>query len=337
MQSSRRYAVIVAAILALPVSAQAQSPDSAAAAETLFKAARELVDAGKWAEGCPKFDAALALHASASTQINIARCHEHEGRTATAWAAYKRALVLNRETLGDERQRALEELAKTALAALEPNLSKLVVRADNAPPGLVVTRDGLRLPAGTLGLSLPVDPGEHRIVAHAPGFIELTRVVSVAPGKLVELNLALARAPRAPPAPATHGSARAERDHVEPEQTEAVPTWAWVSGASGVVLLGAGVFFLVDDLDAIGRLRDNCSESGGQTRCAPGYDYAADNSRKNRDFPLFLAFSLAGSAAVTASVIGIVGAGGRKSAGRTPVPSAWATASAAGLGISGGF
>lgn len=80
---------------ASPARAQRVARDPAAA-EALFKAARALVEKGDYAAGCPKFEASLALNPSASTMLNIALCHEHDGKIASAWEAYNRALTLNR-------------------------------------------------------------------------------------------------------------------------------------------------------------------------------------------------------------------------------------------------
>src|SRR6185312_10516239 len=117
-------AAVLAALVLGSAGAAAQPADDEVAAAALFRAGRELVAAGDYAAGCPKFEASLKLHASASTLLNIARCHEHEGRLATAWLDYQRGLSLNRGTSGAERQRELEEVARAALAALEPRVPK---------------------------------------------------------------------------------------------------------------------------------------------------------------------------------------------------------------------
>src|SRR5690349_333753 len=75
-----------------------------AASEALFRAGRADIEAGNYAAGCPKFEASLALSPSAGTMINIAKCHEHQGKIATAWSDYNEALALNKsETKGAER------------------------------------------------------------------------------------------------------------------------------------------------------------------------------------------------------------------------------------------
>jgi len=281
--------------------ARAQQPArDPAAAEALFKAARALVEKGDYAAGCPKFEASLALNPSASTMLNIARCHEHDGKIASAWEAYSRALTLNRETAGDKRRRGLEELANKGIAALEPRLPKLVVAVKGAPAGLEVTRDGKPLPAAALGEALPADPGPSEIRASAPGHKPETRTVTLEEGKTATVELAL-QAQAATPAAAAGPSKK--------DDGGGVPTWAWISGAVGIGLSGAAVVFLVDDLAAIDALRENCREVPAGTYCNPGYDFAADNARKDRDFGLFVGLGGAGVIAIGAAIIGIATSG----------------------------
>jgi tetratricopeptide (TPR) repeat protein len=323
----------LALLLGAGATARAQDSDAIAAAEALFRDARELIEAGNYAQGCPKFEAALALHASASTQLNIARCRQQEGRIASAWAGYKRALVLNRETRGAERQRELEQIALAGIAELEPTLPRLRIELRERPDGLRIERGGRQLPLASLGESLPADPGTHTIVASAPGYRTLSRSALLEPGKTTTVEIALEPDPSVavspapvvePPAPADSGAAESP-----------VPTWAWVAGGSGLLLVGAGVYFLIDDLNAIARLREHCDESGGRTTCEPGYDYQADNARKNRGFGLFLGLTAAGAIAITSSVIGIASSQQPASSALAPAP--WLTSGGGGLGVAGVF
>ncbi|WP_437722835.1 PEGA domain-containing protein [Sorangium sp. So ce861] len=326
-----------AAVLLCGAAARAQEPArDPVAAEALFKAARALVDKGDYAAGCPKFEASLALNPSASTMINIARCHEREGKLATAWHDYNRALVLNRETAGEQRKRSLEQIAQKEIAALEPRVPKLRIVVEGAPAGVEVQRDGTALPAAALGEPLPIDPGPHEIRASAPGHETETRAITIAEGQTetVELTLRPAAA-----AGAGAGAAAAPAKADEAPGGGGVPTWAWVSGAAGIALVGASVGFLIDDLSAIGALRDNCRDVPGGTYCNPGYDFAADNARKNRDVALFAGLGGAGLVALGVAVYGIVGAGGEKEPGRAQgaVALPWIAPSGAGASISGSF
>jgi hypothetical protein len=291
--------VLAGALYASP--AEAQPGGDPVAAQALFKAALQMVDAGDWAGGCVKFEASLELQASASTMIHIAKCHEHAGKIASAWDAYNRALALNAETKGDTRRKGLEALAKKGAEALGPRLPKLRVTVAGAPAGLHVLRDGKELPAAALGDALPADPGPHEIQASAPGFKSETRTVTLEEGKTAAVSFTLARGEDKP--------AGGEKPPVEKPASRGVPVWAWIAGAGGVVLSGVAVYFLVDDLAAVNALKSssNCiSLTGGGYACNPRYDYQGDNARKDRDLPLAIALGSAGVLALGAAVGGIV-------------------------------
>lgn len=312
--------------------AHAQEPArDPVAAEALFKAARALVDKGDDAAGCPKFEASLALNPSASTQINIARCREREGKLATAWHDYHRALVLNRETAGEQRRRSLDEVANKGIAALEPRVPKLVIVVKGAPSGMEVLRDGTALPAAALGEPLPVDPGPHEIRASAPGHEAETRSITLAEGETTTVELTL-RAAAAAAASAAKPPTRANE-----AQGGGAPAWAWISGAAGIALAGASVGFLIDDLSAISALRESCREVPGGTYCDPGYDFAADNARKNRDFGLFVGLGAAGLVAMGVAAYGIVRSGDEAAPAPAAVAVPWIAPSGAGASISGSF
>jgi hypothetical protein len=324
----RLIALACAASLGLAASAASAAPpaDDPVAAEALFKAARALVEAGKYAEGCPKFEASLALHPSASTMLNIAQCHEHEGKLATAWEDYHKALTLNRETQGEQRRKGLEAIANKGIAALDPKLPRLRVVVEGAPQGLEVFRDGKALPAGALGEPLPADPGPHEVRVTAPGHKEETRSVTLSQGKTETLTLTLTRQDGAP----------SEKGGGKPGGG-GVPTWAWVTGAVGLGLTGASVFFLVDDLSAIDALRSNCRSVRGGTYCNPGYDHAADNARKNRDFGLFVGLGAVGVAAMSVAIVGIVQSGSSKKGTSSALAVPWVAPGSAGVSLAGSF
>jgi hypothetical protein len=145
-------AITLTCVLARPAGAQpAQGPRNPAAATALFKEALALIDGGDWAGGCPKFEASLALNPTASTQINVARCHVHEGKPAQALADYRNALVLNAETGDVERRKALEAIAKKELAAIEPPERRPLETREMVPPGRAWQR-----PAGIVAMALGI-------------------------------------------------------------------------------------------------------------------------------------------------------------------------------------
>ena len=194
-------AAALLAILAGGHASRAQSPPSdrdQVTSTALFKEARTLLGKGDYAAACPKLEASLKLFATASIRLNLAKCHEHDGKLAAAWLDYQSALVLNKETPGDMRREALEKIAKERLAALEPRLPKLRIVIAVPPAGLRVTRDGQELPVATLGDALPVNPGAHDVEATAPGFEGVKQTVSLIEGQTREVSLVLTPTPPAP-------------------------------------------------------------------------------------------------------------------------------------------
>jgi hypothetical protein len=159
---------------ARPAHAQASE---GAVAEALFRSARALVAAGDYAHACPKFAESHRLDPKLGTLMNLALCHEKEGKTASAWAEYTAAA----ELAGRAGQSEREHVARTSAAAMEKVLSHLVLRPATHD-AIVVTLDGQMMGAATLGTPLPVDPGAHQVTASADGRRAFAQSITVAAG-----------------------------------------------------------------------------------------------------------------------------------------------------------
>ncbi|MBK9259047.1 MAG: tetratricopeptide repeat protein [Polyangiaceae bacterium] len=284
-----------------------------AAAEALYLSGRKLVGEGKWAEGCEKFRASLELNAAASTLINLAQCSEHDGKLTQALVEYRRALQVNQDTLGAERKRKLEEVAKAGIAALEPRLARVQLVVANRPTGIEIKRDGLSLPIATIGETIPLDPGEHVFVVTAPGHRKEERKVVLKEGasQTIELLLLAEEKPAdATPSPVDKPIADGkpvadDKPIAQDKPSRGVPVWAYVAGGLGLAAVGGAIYFKLDQADAEKTLIDNCTE---KLICPPdsGYDPTEDNARKNRSFGLFVGLSVAGAVGIGAAVAGIV-------------------------------
>ncbi len=170
--ANRAASFAVVAVLAVAPAARATDAEAQAAAESLFKAARKLMVEGRYAEACPKLAESQRLDPAAGTLLNLADCYERTGRTASAWVTFTDAAkAANERHRADWRATALERAQ-----ALERQLLHLVVEvpADNAVAGLTITRDGLEVGPAEWGVEIPVDPGEHVVVARAPGRVAWT-------------------------------------------------------------------------------------------------------------------------------------------------------------------
>ncbi|MBL9027767.1 MAG: hypothetical protein JNL21_36590 [Myxococcales bacterium] len=202
-----RSAVVIAFALGVSLSAgarpsPAQPADPArdpAGAEALFKRGLEALEKDDWATACPQFEASLKLDPSVGAQINVARCAEHDGKLARAWAEYQKARVLNRETAGAKRKKEVDAFLDDAITKLEPRLPYVTVTLARRPEGLRVERDGIELPLEGLGVAVPVDPGRHVFTATAPGHRGAREEIDLAESARREVVLDLVRDPSALP------------------------------------------------------------------------------------------------------------------------------------------
>jgi hypothetical protein len=146
-----------------------------AAAEARFREGRSLLADGKLREACDKFGESERLDPAPGTLLNLARCYEGLGRTASAWATYRK-LTQRATELG---QTARAEFATRRAAELEPSLAMLVVRVPSAHriDDLAVEYDGTPLPVAAWNSRVPIDPGTHHIIANAPGRLSWSRDV----------------------------------------------------------------------------------------------------------------------------------------------------------------
>jgi hypothetical protein len=275
-RSSRRLlqAALAAAFLvaAAPAALAEDGAVDPAAAEALFKEARVLSDAGKLDEACPKYEASYKLDPAPGTLLNLASCSERQGKTATAWSQYvETARVFRRR--GDER-RAL--FADGQAAKLEPSLAYATVRAAALAEGETLRRDGVELSAAGLGAKLPIDPGEHTIVASAPGRKSATvtftavakRTVDVAVPEL-EVAPAAADGGGAATGRGDAGGARPGLDSGSGRgDTQRIA--AYVTGGVGGASLVVGAIFVGLTADAKGSLDDLCP--GGVCRTQDAKD-----------------------------------------------------------------
>src|SRR5271166_5257799 len=83
-------ALVVALVSARASLAQTSAGDKAAA-QAIFDEGKRLMDAGQFAQACPKFADSEKLDPGVGTLLNLGVCYEKNGQTASAWATYKEA------------------------------------------------------------------------------------------------------------------------------------------------------------------------------------------------------------------------------------------------------
>jgi hypothetical protein len=229
MRRALPIGILVASSVTSAASAQPTS-----AAQALFEEGRRLLKEGSVQIACDKFAESERIEPAGGTLMNLAACHEREGKSATAWAEFKDALE---HATRDGREDRVTE-AKRRIAELEQHLTRvrLTVQGD-APPGLEVSLDGLVLGTATLSTAIPIDPGEHDVRASAPGFAPWTaRVVAPREGAFSVVVPPLAHPAAAPPVVAA--------PDVSPSAADTpIPVGAYVLLGIGAAGIGTGTYF----------------------------------------------------------------------------------------------
>jgi len=258
-----------------PAAAQAPSGQSKAAAEALFREGRALLDQGELESACAKLDQSLRIDRSPGTLLNLADCHERQGRTATAWAEFLEAGRLAQDTgwlagSGEAKRRA---------DALEPGLSRLTVQVVEPVDGLVISLDGTSLEQAALGTPLPIDPGEHALGAEAPGHKPWSAHVRVAQqGVRMEVTVpALEPSDATGGEPASQGDtlAAAETDGASGEPARSGSVLPYVIGGVGIAAIAAGSVF---GLLAKGTYQDAEKACPDRTGCTKGATETRDDA-----------------------------------------------------------
>jgi hypothetical protein len=223
---------------AMPAAAQ---DSNAAIAESLFRDGKRLSAEHKFAEACPKFAESYKLDPGLGTLLNLATCHEAEGKPASAWAEFSEASSRARREGDNDRA----QLADEHVRALEPKLAHInIALAGAAPAGLVIKFDGRELSSAALGVEFPVDPGQHQVEASAPGKQSYSQTIA-APGPAGSATVTVPQLQDAPAAAAGSAPVAAPAAATTASTSPPAPsgpshTAVIASGvATGVFLVGA--------------------------------------------------------------------------------------------------
>lgn len=274
-----RRAWIAAAAIAVAIgdAGTALAAGDEAAAEALFVEAKKLAGQKRYAEACPKFAESNRLDRGAGTMIHLGDCYEKNHQLASAWATFKEAASAA-QALG---RKDWEKLATQRASGLEPKLAHLTIKVDAPVEKLTVQRDGTEVSSASWGVPIPVDAGEHKVRASAPGYREAAVASTVAKdGQAVEVVVPpLVREPSA--APVAPIVLAPEPGPVAPDRAAASSstqrTIGFVVGGIGIAGLAVGA---VTGLMAIGKkndAKDVCPDDGAcASRAAVD---AADSAR----------------------------------------------------------
>jgi serine/threonine-protein kinase len=141
------------------------STQEKALASRLFDHASALMASGQPNAACAKYAESKRLDPQLGTLLYLGECYAKVGKSASAWVSFKEAADIAAQR-GDSRAPKIRE----RLANIEKGLCNLViVVADSEPATLEVRQDGALVGRAGWGTPIPIDPGEHKITATAPG------------------------------------------------------------------------------------------------------------------------------------------------------------------------
>jgi hypothetical protein len=246
------------------------TPTERAVAKRLFKEATDLYNAKQWDEAAQKLRQAIAIKDTPGLRYHLAHCEQHLGLLVEAMLNYDRAgeLIAAGTPAAD-----VAALLPDAQRALSRRVPTLVIVSPSGVTGVQVSIDGQVIAPAVLERPAPVNPGQHRVRAWAPGYLDFDTELTLSEGerRVVTLRLTPEAAPPAEAAPAQPVRAR-------PSASSGLTTRTYVlvgEVAVTAAALAVGVTFAVAGSqadDRVARANDRvdrvASQSGVPAECS---------------------------------------------------------------------
>jgi serine/threonine-protein kinase len=247
-------------------------------ADALFTAAKQLRDAGLYEDACPKFAETEQIDPGVGVMLYLADCYQHTGRSANAWAEFRKAEKLARDR-NDKRQ----DMAKARADALESKLTRMTIGvADPAKhPGLEIAVDGTRILPENWNATLPTDPGAHAVAITEPG--QAPRTLNVHLDEGASLTVPAFETASTPPPPTTAPAsappaatdAPAETASGSPGNVRTYIGFGLLGGGTVALAVGAGLLDLENRSITKGHKSSNAGTFSGVAFAIAGAAYAS--------------------------------------------------------------
>ena len=249
---------ILATSLALAMSRPAiaspptPSPAQVQAARELFQEAERDEDAKRWSDALEKLRRVAAVRLTPGVRYHIALCEENLGQLVAALADYTLA---ESQARAENAQDVLRLVGKK-LESLRTRVPRLTIVVPGDVTNAEVRLDGEPILKAMWGVQIPLDPGEHKIEAKAPGRVTMTRTLKMEERDttLVEVKLPEVAQPVpapppsasavTPPPPASAATASPSSDAPAPPPAPS-RAGAIVTTLGAAVLAGGGVVAFV--------------------------------------------------------------------------------------------
>ncbi|MBK6532182.1 MAG: hypothetical protein IPF99_22080 [Deltaproteobacteria bacterium] len=243
---NRHLALLLAVAALTPAVASAQTAPTDAEARAAFERGMAETTANRYASAVAAFEESYRLRPVAVVLFNLAAAYSRMGRDQLAIATYERYLTEGGDRVAAERV----QWVRARIAELRSSLPVVVLQL--RPANVAITVDGR--PQVVTGGEVTLDPGNHLLVASAPGHAPQQRDLHLAPGTRITWNAQLEpTAVEATPATAPLALRSAVTPHPasEPDAPAASSPgitsrwWFWtgagliLAGATTAVVLGA--------------------------------------------------------------------------------------------------
>jgi hypothetical protein len=327
------FAIALTALAASP--AARASGDGSAIAESLFREGKHLMAEGRFREACPKLAESHRLGPAPGTLLALAWCHEHEGKSASAWAEYVEAATQAKRDGRSDREEGARERAE----ALAPTLSRVTIVVDDATrslEGLEVRCDGTVLREGAWGEALPIDPGEHVVEATARGGAQFRGALAVKPGGDRQTLIVSMSARAADAAPSSAPTSTAAPEQAEGDRgRDAFRALGYAGVGAGVAGAAIGTYFAFAAVKSDRASKEGPDGCNAASECGEaGRD---DRLRAQREATAATIAFVAGSALATAGIVALVIAPRRTRARVALEVSPVVAPTFGGVGLRGGF
>jgi hypothetical protein len=191
----------------LTSSALAQDAGDMAAARQLGVEGVKLADAGKCDLAVDRLTRAEKLFHAPTTLARLGECQVALGRLVEGTENLRRVV---REVLPAGAPPAFvaaQDRARGVLDKAAPRIARLKIVVNGAGDAVVTVKvDDQTVSSALLGVDRPTDPGEHEVVASAPGFVAARSKVTLKDGGGEVVTLSLVPDPNAVKPPVAEGS-----------------------------------------------------------------------------------------------------------------------------------
>lgn len=302
----KRAARAIAAGVGLWSSLALAQSDKDADAERFFREGQKLMEARRYGEACPKFEAAYKKDHQLGTLLNLAYCHKEQGAVWLAWVEFKEAERKAVELKRNDRR----DFARQRMAELEKSLARVVVEPQKKVELTEVLVDDRRVPDAEKGVTFAAEPGQRKLTFRAKGKKQVVELVTIVKRERPQRIAVPAMEDEEVEPVVEEPRPRAER--VEPAPV-APPPRGETSDGSGqrtvaLALVGVGVVGVgVGAVTGLMTLSNECAKSARATNPAgcPDTEVGRERAAEGQTTGMIstVAFGVGGAALITALVL----------------------------------